>query len=575
MVRQELERRFSGFQGKVQDLGKGDVPNFPKKLRDAIFGKTDKQRDVLMRALDANHREKFIALEELLYITKAGRKEEGPVWKEFRSFLSGHKHFDIRNLKVASEEELAKIQRNVDRARAAQKKVEEATGIEVPVYRAQATRNEADLAHQFLLGETLPTRVAKALDEQSKAAHDASTEIIARFAERKPTGLARQNVRDASVAAIEARRAAQEKASSRYYERAFQKARDRLTEPIYLSALSNRAKSTRDELAPLGDDVIDEARELLEKARKHGDEMLAKTGSRTAKGSSLEESSRIFRRDIERELARLRKESNGKGAKASETVKSLDDILAHIKGAVGDLERLHYVKLHIDDVLKKTGTDNSLGSTAKKHLAIVQKELVDELVEQSPDYRMGRDEFIRMQRPIDELKYSAIGTTAKLEDKDVRKAGEAFFDPEEPIESIDMARNVILEQENGKAIWDQMVWQELHRRYGAFDGHVLDLGEGSVPNFPQKLLDAIFGKTQKQRDVLMRALDADQRKKFIALEELLYITKAGRKAPLGVIINELGVLLATIREAKFNRNRNARALADVMFARDGLNVRPK
>ncbi len=316
---------------------------------------------------------------------------EIPVWKEFRPFLSGHKHFDIRNLKVASEKELERVQRNVDRARAAQKKVEEATGIEVPINLNQGTGLKAHDIDMFLARKERSTLsgVKEALDEQSEQVYKASAKTIADIAESEPAGIARGKAVEASTAELGARRAAQQEAASPLYERAFQKQIHGVTEHIDLSALSNGIKSAIARLAPFGDDVIDEARELMKKAGKHSDEMLAKTGSRTAEGSPLEEASAEFRGDIQRKLAKLRKESKGKRSGESEIVQTLDDILNRIERAGGNLKQLHYVKLHIDELLKKTGTDGSLESSTKKQLAIVQKKLVEELRKQSPDYAKG------------------------------------------------------------------------------------------------------------------------------------------------------------------------------------------
>ncbi len=438
---------------------------------------------------------------------------------------------DIGKLFV-SKEELARIKGKIKEAEALQAVALETAGKKFPLSIAQVTNNQAQKNDLFLLRNQKSTaaQAEKFLDDQSIAARNLSLAMINSVGEDVPAELSRVNAVEASAAVVAARRARQAEAASPLYERAFQKQGYGVTKPIDLSALFDRVKSDRDRLAPFGDDVMDKANELLEKARKHSREMLAKTGSITAEGSPLEESSREFRRGIQRALARLRKESDGKSSgKSTEIVQTLDDILERIDRANGDLEQLHDVKLQIDESLKKAGTDTSLGSSTKKELAMVQKELVEELRKQSPYYAKAMDEYIRMQAWVDELKYSPIGWTAKLEGDQVKEAGKDFFDPEESLESVDRSRRAILELPNGKAVWDQMVRQELDRRFGAFDGRAVVLGVGNFPNYPEKLGQVIFGKTDRQRDILMRALDADQRRRFKAFEKLLVVAERGRE----------------------------------------------
>lgn len=430
---------------------------------------------------------------------------------------------DIKKLGIASQDELANIQQLVDRTRTAQAGVKEVTGVEVPVFRAQATGIPSDLLMQRFLGQLDPTsrKALESLRGQNEKAFEATIAMLNKVAPEETIEIAGRQIRDASQALIDARRLTQIEASSPIYKQAYRRQRQGKVPLLDMTDFSTKYKNIARQFEPKAKGVKDEIAE------------------------------------------------------------SLKDVVRRVEAAKGDLRQLHNVKMHIDRALEKTGSD-SLARSSKRFLRDVQKDLVEQLAEKSPSYRVARGEFIRTQGPIDELQDMAIGRTASLDDSQLDQAGRAFFDRNATPGSVEKARKLILGQPNGKDVWDQVIRKELHNRVSGLEELVADQGVESIANMPGKLRTAIFGNPN-QRKVLMRAVDPETRKNLSWLDQVLSSTATGRAAgsptsPFNVIKDKLVGRLRVAREAIRSPlgavagigeeslfNRNARAIVDIMY----------
>lgn len=129
---------------------------------------------------------------------------------------------DIKKLGIASEAELKEIQRLVDETQQARAGLKEATGVEVPVFRGQATGLPSDLLSQRFLGQLDPTS-RKALDSlkrQNQEAYDATISVINQIAPEDTIEVAGRQLRDAAEKAVEAKKLIRTQKTSPLYDEA-------------------------------------------------------------------------------------------------------------------------------------------------------------------------------------------------------------------------------------------------------------------------------------------------------------------------------------------------------------------
>jgi hypothetical protein len=450
----------------------------------------------------------------------------GGIWRKLNpvsreKLLAAKSVDDIKKLGVASESELKQIQKLIDDTRQAQIGLKEATGVDVDVFRGQATGLPSDLLAQRFLGQIDPTskKVLDSLKRQDSDVYDATVLVSNQIASEETIEFAGKKLRDASEKAIAARRAIQKQASSPIYKQAFRRQRQGKVPLLNMSRFDVKYRNIAKQFDPKKAGVNDEISE------------------------------------------------------------SLKDIVRRVDAAGGDLRQLHNVKMHIDRMLEKTGEDG-LARSSKRFLRDVKSDLVDELTKQSPSYRAARSEFIRTQGPIDELLNSIVGKVSSLSDDQLDQAASKVFNQNVTPEAVRSAKKVIQEQD--PEAWNQIVRRELFRRVGGIQAKVAEQGVENISNTPGELKAAIFGN-ENQRRVLLQSLEGEPRKNLLYLEKILESTASGRAAgspttPFAVIRDKLMGSLRVAKQAITSPletvakvgdetifNRNARALADIMF----------
>lgn len=207
--------------------------------------------------------------------------------------------------------------------------------------------------------------------------------------------------------------------------------------------------------------------------------------------------------------------------------KNLGQINTKIVAADGNLQKMHSVKVEIDNLIEGRG-DNALGRSTKRFLTDVKNDLVDTMTSQSPSYRAARDEFIRLTPAVEELDNSLVGRIANIPDDQLKNVSSKIFDPKEINPTVlKNAKKVINSVDPGA--WNDLVRVETERRLGGLRNFLSETGEDAVANIPGQIRTALFGNP-KNRQVFLSALSNEQRQNFRYLEDVLGRSMKGRAA---------------------------------------------
>jgi hypothetical protein len=263
-----------------------------------------------------------------------------------------------------------------------------------------------------------------------------------------------------------------------------------------------------------------------------------------------------------------------------QVARSLEKINDKIVNTKGDLQKLHSVKLEIDNLIEGQG-ENALGRTTKRAITETKNDLVDLLVDQSPSYRAARDEFIRLTPAVEELDRQLIGKIANISDDQLREVSSRVFNPREINPAVlKQARQVIKEVDPGA--WNDIVRVEAERRFGALGELLSDQGDEAISNIPGQIKRALFGN-EKNRKVFLSALNNEQRQNFRYLEDVLKRASTGRAAgspttPFKEALSQMRGVAGVLRDTIFRPvstvqgvgeaslfDRRTSALAKVMF----------
>ena len=201
--------------------------------------------------------------------------------------------------------------------------------------------------------------------------------------------------------------------------------------------------------------------------------------------------------------------------------KNLRSALDKIKNADGNLQKLHLAKTEIDQTINSFGA-NSVGATTKRFLNDVQKDLVDDLVNQSPSYRAARDEFIRLSPAVTDIQESIIGKIANLDDTQLKQVTNKIFDPSNTVKNVADAKKAITDV--SPDAWNAIVRKELEGRLGVIKSTAEDV---TVENIPGQLYKALFPNDKKTK-ALFNALDDEGRKNAKYLQTVLRRASLGR-----------------------------------------------
>jgi hypothetical protein len=339
-------------------------------------------------------------------------------------------------------------------------RVSDRTGI--PLFRAQRSGDITDLARQERL-QRLPgtaRKAATAIKGQNEAAYKAVMDVLETVAPEKAVETAESRFRGAATDVIGAQKALRAEAASPFYREAFQ------NKTLYLP---------RKTLSLI-------------------DEEFKKTLPKSPIG-----------RGLNRVRGLLKLPPTEGGVQKGFTVRQLHDA----KRAIWP------------QILKARKAGDA---PLARVLGRVQKSLLDETDQLSPNYKQARELFARESPAVNALEDSLIGTTGKLKDVQLKQVQGALFNPRNTPGTIVRAKNLIKDQ-------DPDAWNAITRSYmESLLGNAKiapDEVGNLTQNVPAQLLKALAGNP-KQRKMLYAALEPETAKNFRYLEKGLQRASLGR-----------------------------------------------
>lgn len=185
---------------------------------------------------------------------------------------------------------------------------------------------------------------------------------------------------------------------------------------------------------------------------------------------------------------------------------------------VDNIRVLHGVKLELDQLIRRRGTD-SLGASTRRELEDVRRLLLSEIDSASPAYREARAEFARLSPEIEQLEGGVLGRIADFDPAQLKNTARTIFNTN--VATVQNAKRLIERV-------DPSAWRGLVREHldDIFNRASVEFAEGPLTNIPAQL-DRALGN-QKQFNILRASLDTNERQNISFLREALQRAKIGR-----------------------------------------------
>jgi len=418
----------------------------------------------------------------------------------------------------AEKEEVKKAVESIRPTTQAQQEIQNLTGVDVPIFKAQQTQIPSELLKQRILPQldAGARTAAQALESQNKAAFDATAELINTIAPEGSIISASKRFRDTAKLAVDAKK----------------QVRSAAVRPLYDDALSLGADVDLTKTSGLIDDVLSEA-------PKGSD--FEKVGVQLKNLiSPLKEGEKPSLRQLQKAKIAMQDVIDGVGEKA---------VSGTIKGEVAQVKRQLVASMEEASPLFKKA------EAAFKELSPAVKELEDSVIGQ-----------------ISKVSDTQLKTIAqKIFDP---KAG--LTDPM----SIRNAKTAI--QSVNPQAWDDLLRVEMNRRIGGLEQLIEDIPGDFVGNIPGQLRRTLFGNPQQRKALLAGMNeDQKQNFKYLetVLKRASSGRAAGSPtAAFGQAIEKLKGVSSVVRDAIFRPlstlqqtgergifDRNTARLAEVMF----------
>lgn len=187
------------------------------------------------------------------------------------------------------------------------------------------------------------------------------------------------------------------------------------------------------------------------------------------------------------------------------------------------LEKLQNTKFYLDKIL-----DGSMVTSFDKQemrvVGDIKKALVSLMESKSPYYKQGNKIFSILSGGVKKIEDSLVGQASRIEDSTLKDLSGKIFNPENNIQVISSAKNLITSKD--PKAWNQLLRAEIEKRLGRVQ---TDMAEGvvGVENIPAQMYRSIFGN-QKQRSILYKAADRDTAQSLYWLETALKRAQLGR-----------------------------------------------
>lgn len=448
----------------------------------------------------------------------------------------------------AETEEVAKAIESIKPTTQAQEALEQATGVNVPLFQAQQTQIPSELLKQRILPQldASARTAAQALETQNKAVFDATSELVNTIA---PEG----TIVSGSKRFLTAAKSALTKAVD---------FRSESVAPLYREAFrSAKASGQSVNLKPVTDFVQAQLKGLVD------DDPAAvalKSFAKRLKGKE--------------KVITTRGALGADGIFRAGTKKTVNEPL--------NLQQLQSAKRTVDAKIDAMGTGiklNSAQKNAKRLLVEAEKRYMKQIGEVNPQFAAANQEFARLSQPVSELENSIIGQVSKLDDTQIKGIAQKIFDPRagltDPKSVVDAKK--IIDNVDSEA-WDQLLRVEMNRRIGGLEQLIEEIPGDFVGNIPGQLRRTLFGNPQ-QRKALLAGMNEDQKQNFKYLETVLKRASSGRAAgsptaAFGQAIEKLKGVSSVIRDVIFRPlstlqqtgergifDRNVANLSKIMF----------
>jgi len=384
--------------------------------------------------------------------------------------------------------DLADVGESVAKADKAIKGVKDATGIDVPLFEGQKTQIPSTLEKQSFIAQ-LPAGSKKALTEirnQNKQVGKSVDKVIDLIADSNALVTGPSKFREASSKVLSA--AKKERADA--------------TRPLYTAAFKESTESgSKINLSPVRRFINSEIKNLVEDdpatiALKSFINRLKGTKTKATKASTILDSS---------------------GNPVVQAVESKVKPLT--------LEQLQSAKLTTDAQIDKMGglVPNSSQKNAKRLLNEAEAIYRDQIGKISPKFAEANKLFAQMSPKIEKIENSILGKISKLDDVGLKTASRKMFDAAETNPAVMINAKKAINKVDPDA-WNQLLRTELERRIGSIKSTADNI---NMENLPGQLSRAIFGNN-KQRKVLLNAVDGEMKKNLLFLETVLNRAKLGR-----------------------------------------------
>ena len=418
----------------------------------------------------------------------------------------------------AETEEVAGAIESIRPTTEAQEAVQQATGVNVPLFQAQQTQIPSELLKQRILPQldAGARTAAAALEKQNKAAFDATTELVNTIAPEGVIASASKRFRDTAKLAIESRK----------------QSRSAAVKPLYNEALEVGADVNLSTTNALIDEILSDA-PIGSEFQKVGLQLRNLI-------SPITEDATPTLRQIQKAKISMQDIIDGVGEKA---------VSGTIKGEVAQVKR----------VLVKAMEDASP----------LFKQAEDRFKELSPAVKELEDSVIGQISKVDDTQLKTIA----------QKIFDPKTELTDPI-SIRNAKKTI-EAVDPNA-WNDLLRVEMNRRIGGLEQLIEEIPGDFVGNIPGQLRRTLFGNPQQRKALLAGMdEDQRQSFKYLetVLKRASSGRAAGSPtAAFGQAIEKLKGVSVVIRDAIFRPlstlqqtgerglfDRNAARLAEVMF----------
>ncbi|MDQ8200690.1 hypothetical protein QEH56_21160 [Pelagicoccus enzymogenes] len=404
---------------------------------------------------------------------------------------------EIRRLGVASQDELANIQKLVQKAQEAQSKVAEVTGEKVPIFRGQATQLPSQQLEQRYLAQLDPTS-AKALNAmrgQNEKAFTATIKLLDTIGPVDSLNKATMGIRQAARSAM-----ASEVDSP--LMKSLGESMDVFGKAGNVEGAAKRAREVAKSIQGQAEAARESATSQLynEAYRESPSVQLGPVRSQiNAFLNRFKEGGRA-RNVVQRAQKLLSDEVKERPASSILGRNGRPLVEAGTDSTPPTLQQIHDARIEIDSLLKWDGADN-LPVTAKNALLEIRNSLNAQVGKVSPKFRQADAKFAEMSRPIEELDKSLVGAIARKGDATIEAIGDEVFSGKWG--SDDVARLRYVMESNSKGSYG-----DLYRGY--VDQKLSKLAVSGAT--PQKYLQTLFPDAGSVKRMLDYAPDEASKK---------------------------------------------------------------